>query len=486
MKRQTPACDKATKFATQKLLMNIKYIFYSLLILTAVYCTSAGITGCAQIGTPTGGPRDSIAPVLVSAIPAEHKTNFTGNKIELIFNEYIDLQEVQTNVLVSPYPKVNPNISYKLRTITIKIRDTLLPNTTYAINFGNSIKDLNEGNPYKNYTYVFSTGSTIDSFKLSGKVLLAESGKTDSTIIAMLYRNAPDSAVEKRKPDYIARVNKEGSFTFTNLSGGNYKVYALLDGDGGKTYNSAIETFAFADDDIIVGDSTKPITLYAYAAEKDVKKVSATTGNTKTPADKKLKYTTPLSTGAQSLLSPLQLIFAKPLKKLDEKRIILTDSSFRTIPGVTITLDSTNTIINLATKWQEDFNYRLILNNDAVADSLGNQLARTDTIKFRTKNKGEYGALVLRFTKFDAAKHPVLQFFRGEEMLRSIPISSTSWSDNLVEPGEYELRILYDDNNNGKWDPGDYKKKLQPEKAVTLTKKLAIRANWDNERDIEL
>jgi hypothetical protein len=80
----------------------------------------------------------------------------------------------------------------------------------------------------------------------------------------------------------------------------------------------------------------------------------------------------------------------------------------------------------------------------------------------------------------------VLQFFRGDEMLRSVPITATTWSDKLVEPGEYELRVLYDDNNNGKWDPGNYKKKLQPEKAVTLSKKLAVRANWDNERDIEL
>jgi uncharacterized protein (DUF2141 family) len=468
--------------------MSIKYFFYSILAIVGWYCTATGITGCAQIGTPTGGPRDTLAPVLVSATPAERKTNFTGNKIELTFNEYIDVQDIQANVLVSPFSKVTPNISFKLRTITVKIKDTLLPNTTYAINFGNSIKDLNESNPYKNYTYVFSTGNTIDSLKLRGKVLLAESGKTDSTIIAMLYRDAADSAVEKRKPDYIAHLDAQGAFTFTNLSAGNYKLYALKDGDGGKTYNSAIEVFAFADKDIVVSDTTKPVTLYAYAEEKDTKRGGpAASGTTKTANDKKLKLTTQANPGnPQSLLVPLQLVFTRPLKTIEADKIILTDSSFKKISGVKVLLDSTNTILSVAANWAESFDYKLIVNSNAVTDTLGNQLAKTDTISFKSKNKGEYGALLLRFTKYDAARHPVLQFFRSEEMIRSVPITATTWSDKLVDPGEYELRILYDDNNNGKWDPGNYKKKIQPEKAVTLSKKLTIRANWDNEREIEL
>ena len=215
-------------------------------VFTLCFIAYIGI-GCAQIGSPTGGPQDSIPPVLVSAYPAIRSTNFKDNKIVLTFNEYVDLQEIQTNVLVSPFPKVNPNITFKLKTVTVKLKDTLKENTTYAINFGNAIRDNNEGNPFKNFTYVFSTGNTIDSLTLNGKIVMAETGKADSTIDVLLYRNAHDSTVQSRKPDYLTKLDKEGNFTFTNLSEGHYKIYALKDGDGGKTYNSSVEVFAFYD-----------------------------------------------------------------------------------------------------------------------------------------------------------------------------------------------------------------------------------------------
>lgn len=467
--------------------MRSNYFFFSLIVLIAFYITSAGITGCAQIGYPTGGDKDTIPPVLVTALPAERTTNFTGNKITLTFNEYIDVQDIQTNVLVSPFPKTTPNITFKLKTVTIKIKDTLLPNTTYAIDFGNSLKDLNEGNPFRNYTYVFSTGSTIDSLTLSGNVVLAESGKTDTTLIAMLYKNTVDSTVQHRKPDYIARLNGQGNYTFKNLSAGIYKLYALKDGDGGKTYNSAIETFAFAPTDIVVSEVVKTAdTLYAYAEEKEQAKASPASTN-KAAADKKLRVVTTVNPNTpQSLLAPLEISFTRPLKTVDEEKIQLTDSSYKKINDVKMSLDSARKKMTFTTAWKEGFNYVLLIDKDALTDSTDSKLSKSDTIRFRSKEKSNYGNLVLRFTRYDAAKHPVLQFFLGEEMVKSIQITRTTWSDPMFEPGEYDVRILYDDNNNGKWDPGNYKERRQPEKAVTLPKKLSVRADWDNEKDIEL
>jgi len=201
--------------------MKIKNLLYTAAAFLFIYFLSVTGSGCAQIGAPTGGPRDSIPPVLVSAYP---------NKITLVFDEYINVLEVQKNVIVSPYPKTFPVINFKLKEVSIKLKDTLLENTTYAINFGNAIVDNNENNPFKEFTYVFSTGNTIDSLKLSGKVLMAETGKPDSTLQALLYRNGNDSSVEQRKPNYIAKIDRNGIFTFTNLSEGVYKIYALKDG----------------------------------------------------------------------------------------------------------------------------------------------------------------------------------------------------------------------------------------------------------------
>ncbi len=468
--------------------MKIRYIFYFLFVCSTTYFASLSITGCAQVGYPTGGDKDTIPPELVKATPAERSIHFTGKEITLTFNEYIEVADIQNNVLIAPFPKTNPNITHKLKTVTVKLKDTLLPNTTYAIDFGNSLKDLNEGNPFRNYTYVFSTGNTIDSLKLSGTVVMAETGKIDSTIIAMLYKDAPDSAVQNRKPNYIARLNNQGNFTFKNLSAGAYKLYALKDGDGGKTYNSPIETFAFAPKEIFITDSVKKAdTLYAYSEEKDIKKSGTPPVATNTNADKKLRAAVTVNPNTpQSLLNPLEITFNRTIKTLDEQKIQLTDSSFQKISGVTTSFDSTRKKLTLTTAWAEGFDYFLIIDKDAVTDSTDTKLSKSDTIRFKSKEKRNYGNLVLRFKNYNASVHPVLQIFQGETMIKSITASADDWNDRMFEPGEYEMRILYDDNNNGKWDPGNYKEKRQPEKAITLSKKLSVRADWDNEKDIEL
>jgi len=174
-------------------------------------------TGCANIIPPQGGPRDSIPPVLLKVTPGDSTRNFTGNKITFTFDEFIELQDIQGNLNVSPSPKINPVVDYKLNTVTVKLKDSLESNTTYSINFGNAIKDFNEGNPAKGLTYTFSTGKYIDSLELSGKVILAENGKIDTTLMIMLHTNPDDSAVVKDRPRYIVKLDGSGNFIFKNL-----------------------------------------------------------------------------------------------------------------------------------------------------------------------------------------------------------------------------------------------------------------------------
>src|ERR1700761_4741232 len=135
--------------------MKFSSIVYFLLFGFIMAIFIVGGVGCAQIGNPTGGPKDTLAPVLVNTHPAIFTTNFKANTITMSFDEYISLKDIQNNLLVSPYPKKNPTITFRNKTVTIKLRDSLKANTTYAINFGNALVDVHEGNIYKNLTYVF-------------------------------------------------------------------------------------------------------------------------------------------------------------------------------------------------------------------------------------------------------------------------------------------------------------------------------------------
>ncbi len=452
-------------------------------IILALYSSITFQTGCAQIGAPTGGTKDSLAPVLLKATPDTFARNFRDNRITLSFNEYVEVQDIQNNVLVSPLQKTNPNINYNLRTVTIRLRDTLLPNTTYSINFGNAIKDVNEGNIFKNFTYVFSTGPVIDSLTFSGKVILAETGAPDSTLSVLLYRNLDDTAVQKLKPDYMTKLNGDGSFRFRNLPPGRFNVYALKDGDGGKTYNSKTEIFAFADSAVQSAESPAPVTLNAYAEE--LQKAITPVSSVRATIERRLRYSSNLS-GTQDLLQPLVLTFNNRVKMLDTTLFNFTDTNYNKIPNTTPVLDSTKKILTFNPTWAPGQSYLLVINKEAVQDSTGNKLTKNDTLRIITKTPADYGRVTLRFKNFNVGKNPVLQFLIGNALKFSYPLTAAEWSNTRFPPGEYELRVLYDDNKDGVWTPGNYKEKRQPEKAVTLPQKLSIRGDWDNERDIAL
>jgi hypothetical protein len=259
-------------------------------------------------------------------------------------------------------------------------------------------------------------------------------------------------------------------------------VYDLKDGDGGKTYNSKKELFAFTGSTTTVSASTDTILLYASAIEKE----SQAPTRTRPPVEKKLRYGLAPTSLMQDLQSPLEIGFNKPLKKFEPQKLILTDTNHKPIPSTSWSIDSSRTKISLTATWQEETQYLLVMDTTAVSDSSNNSIGKADTIRFITKKEADYGHVVLRFSNIDLTRHPVLQFVQGEEIKESHPLTSLEWSKKLMNPGEYDMRILFDDNNNGKWDPGDYSKKLQPEKVLSLSKKLSVRANWDNEQDIKL
>jgi hypothetical protein len=247
--------------------MNLRAFISFVAFISIISISVISGSGCANIVPPAGGFRDSLPPLLEKANPVDSSRNFTGNKINLSFDEYVQVDNFQQNVIVSPIPKVQPTATYKLNTVSVRLKDSLEANTTYTINFGDAIKDVNEGNVMKDFSYVFSTGPVIDSLSFSGNVVLAESGQTDSTLIVVLHIKAEDSAIVNGRPRYMTKLDGKGNFIFHNLPAGIFYVYAMK--DDSRTYRySPKELFAFADSPIVVQQNTAPETLYAYQAVK--------------------------------------------------------------------------------------------------------------------------------------------------------------------------------------------------------------------------
>ena len=485
---------KPAKFANLKghKQTSMKKIFYSLFAILLIYKWLVFTSGCAQIIPPTGGPRDSLPPVMLGALPKDSTLNFTGNKITITFDEYIQLERPEEQLIISPVPKVSPLIEARLKEVTIRIKDTLEENTTYSINFGKSLKDINEGNPAKQFTYLFSTGTYIDSSTLSGKVIVAETGRPDSTLIVMLHRNFDDSVVSKEKPRYFTRLDSAGRFNFNNIAPGRYNIFALKDQGGQKMYMRNSDLFAFYDSALTIGDNNIHPVLYAFAEEPEEQRPggtrpSAATAKTAAPKkEKKLSYSTSLESNQQDLLGDLTLTFSEPLQSFDSTKLHFTDTLFQPVRGYHIKADSVNKLFTLTYPWKEEQDFRLVLEKDIAKDSSGTELAKADTIRFKTKKNSDYGRLKMRLQNLDTAQHIVLVFYKADKIERSQPITGKDVNFTLFRPDDYEIRILYDVNTNGKWDTGNYWQKVQPEKIVSDGKKYTVRPNWDNEITIEL
>ena len=211
---------------------------------------------CARRGTPTGGPMDSIPPVLTKAIPLNETVNFKENKIKIYFDEYIKLKDVNTQLIISPPQKNEPVITpvgTASKFISIKILDTLDANTTYLYNFGNSIVDNNEENKLGNFKYVFSTGSYIDSLSINGEVTDPTVKETSKNLDVMLYEYDSaytDSVIFKEKPRYISNTLDTSLFEITNIRKGKYLLIALKDANGNKIYDPDIDKIGYIKDTI--------------------------------------------------------------------------------------------------------------------------------------------------------------------------------------------------------------------------------------------
>ena len=218
---------------------------------------AALLTKCASTMVPTGGPKDTIPPVIVYMNPDNFSTNIDTlryPKIYVEFNEFVQIKDVQKELFTSPAMKKKPMVTRRGMGIVVQMKDTLRPNTTYAINFGSSIADNNEGNPLHSMRYVFSTGDTVDSMYMSGYT--ADSYKADSVSKSFIYFFIADSVERptdwdstmfKYKPQVIARAEKNGIFIAQNLKPVDYRIYAFEDTNGNMEYEPSVDQIGFLD-----------------------------------------------------------------------------------------------------------------------------------------------------------------------------------------------------------------------------------------------
>lgn len=238
------------------------------------------VVNCANRGRPGGGPKDILPPKIVRETPANYSTNFNGDEIRIYFDEYIKIKNIQRQLIISPpmeTPPVVTPLGSASKYIKIKILDTLAPNTTYAFNFGNSIEDNNESNPFTYYKYVFSTGDYIDSLKVEGRIFDAINRKPDDFVSVMLYENDStytDSLVYKKVPRYITNtLDSLTTFTIENVKPGSYKLLAIKDNNQDNKFQQKSDKIAFYEGFINVPtDSTYNLKLFQEELDFNVKK----------------------------------------------------------------------------------------------------------------------------------------------------------------------------------------------------------------------
>ena len=251
-------------------------------------------TRCANVVTPSGGPKDTIPPVVLQSLPENQATNFQDKEIHITFDEYVVLNNPNNNIFISPPLENNPEYKLSGKSLIIKFKEALKPDATYSINFGEAIKDLHEGNVFKDYSFVFSTGENIDTLTLEGKLLQAIDHKPSADFYVMLYCDdndtiSIDSLPYLTKPYYATKSDKEGNFKFSGLKDSDYLVFALKDENSNLKFDLPNENIAFLDSLVkpignlqltIENDSVKQkvnkdkqLVLYSFLEEDSIQKL---------------------------------------------------------------------------------------------------------------------------------------------------------------------------------------------------------------------
>ena len=546
---------------------------------------------CANVVTPSGGPKDTKPPVVLESSPKNNSTNFDGKSIHLTFDEFITLNNPSNNVMISPPMNKKPTYRTSGKTLIIRFEEPLKPQTTYSINFGDAIKDLHEGNIFSGYVFNFSTGEQIDSLSLKGKIISASTLSPSAGFVVGLYSDdndtlTLDSLPYSIKPNYITTTDKNGNFEFSGLADKDYLIFGIKDNNANLIFDLPNEEIAF------YPDLVRPYYIDNHIVKDTIKNDSINDSIAKKVVVAEIKKDEHPVYELHSFVQEdsIQKIFKKELVEAGLLRFVFRYPAQNVSITALEELPDTFNIIKVYSARKDTVLWYCTLNKDSLLISINDGVNICDTTHYslkpreatsrwkRKKEETEIKQLVVknnlknnklkpnqpliisfndpivRINKPDsvnlemvdeyAFKYQIINDFKPENKYKIVIHDSTffglrGWTNDSIKmdfsvqeesafgnifvtvempdnvpqlivelttengktlekqiithtqelsfeylnPGKYKLKAILDLDANGEWSPGNYGKKLQPEKIVFYEGTLEVRANWDIDLD---
>ena len=541
---------------------------------------------CASIGSPTGGPRDTIPPILVESIPTNGTTNFNSQEFELVFSEFVKADKIQQQLIITPRVDNKYKTVAKRNTILIKFTDPFADSTTYNLNFADGITDITESNPAVNLSLAFSTGAFIDSLSLEGNVLdLFEQEPVQGYLVG-IYPITDTLDYFKEKPLYFTSTNDSGYFQLNYIKSGDFKLLVFNDDNSNIILDPETEAHGFISDSILLDSSIifekpihtllqniKPIafinarptgpyielkynkTIDQYSIEpeylhhsitgesKDVIRIYSTEeiqpGDSITlianvsdslanqardtiktafvTSNRKPSEFTYYARNISGVIKDeihIEVNFNKPIDSIDSTKIYLSqDSTFKWPIPIDLVWNDNKTILNMTSQLDPVVLVDTLLSRlpeDTSTDNTTNpreplySIKDLDPITFTLDSaafisvEGDTSILqLLRIPFVESSSYGTIKLniissypsFNLQLLDRQGQVKYNAWSQNSitfprVTPGEYSIRILIDNNEDGKWSAGNLLLNSDPEEVYLHHEATTVRENWVLEIDL--
>ena len=505
-----------------------------------VFCITALVAGCAQVRPISGGEKDTTAPAVIASSPPANSIRFTGNGFELVFDEYVQLRDLQKELLVSPPLKKSPKVKVRQRSVEVSWSDTLHAQTTYIFQFGKAITDLNESNVLNDFSFVFSTGDQLDSMHCEGHVVDAFTDKPASGIKVLLFDSLRHVFATETRPAYFARTDEKGRFRFDYLRSGQYVLCALTDENGNNHFDigesidwrTDIQTQLFSDSsnqslqissprdtvarsfDYLTDSSgvlkfsfkpwLKPIRVDALNGDSIVQWMSSDTlfaaafrgcsGRTEVAVrcGETVLDTLTLERKSDDLSVVKLTHSASPKMQANEPLVIQCK---RPIAAVVDSLlkcyaDSVETKVfsepvnpsmrELLMNRTPGASYNLVALPGWITDDCG-ETNDTLELSFSVYDLKDLGSLRFKLPDIVVSAPHFFQLMdrSGRVVYTANPVNAAEFSIEQLIPGDYTAVVCEDANQNGLYDPLILAPFQQGERNHACAKPIQVRANWE-------